>query len=69
KEQGITITKADIAPEPTDDRKSKKVVASGSGKGKVEVVVKEKEKRKSDAASVSDKDEVTKKQRIQKKRP
>ncbi|MCI51921.1 hypothetical protein A2U01_0073165, partial [Trifolium medium] len=42
---------------------------SGSGKGKVEVVVKEKEKRKRVATSVSDKDEVTKKQRIQKGRP
>ncbi|MCI66476.1 hypothetical protein A2U01_0087734, partial [Trifolium medium] len=46
KEQGITITKADIAPEPTEDRKRKRVAASGSGKDKAEMVVKEKEKRK-----------------------
>ncbi|MCI65937.1 hypothetical protein A2U01_0087195, partial [Trifolium medium] len=52
KEQGITITKSDIAPTPTADRKGKKVVTSGSGKGKVEVVEKEKEKRKRDATSV-----------------
>ncbi|MCI44766.1 hypothetical protein A2U01_0066005, partial [Trifolium medium] len=68
-EQGITITKADIGTEPTDDRKVKKAVTSGSGKGKAELIVKEKEKRKRDATFVSNKDEVTKKQRTQKKRP
>ncbi|MCI50741.1 hypothetical protein A2U01_0071985, partial [Trifolium medium] len=46
KEEGITITGADIAPALTEDRKGKRVVASGSGKEKVEVVVKEKEKKK-----------------------
>ncbi|MCI88588.1 hypothetical protein A2U01_0109875, partial [Trifolium medium] len=60
KEQGITITKADIAPEPTDDRKVKKAVTSGSGKGKVEMVVKEKEKRKRATSSGTDKENVTK---------
>ncbi|MCI49623.1 hypothetical protein A2U01_0070867, partial [Trifolium medium] len=58
KEEGITITRADITPAPTEDRKGKRVVASGAGKEKAEVVVKE--KKKSDASSVSDKDNVTK---------
>ncbi|MCI11989.1 hypothetical protein A2U01_0033092, partial [Trifolium medium] len=66
KDEGITITGADIAPAPTEDRKGKRVDASGSGKDKAEVVVKETKKRA--ATSVSDKENVTKKQRIQKKR-
>ncbi|MCI73685.1 hypothetical protein A2U01_0094949, partial [Trifolium medium] len=53
-----------IGTEPTEDRKGKRV----AGKVKADVVVKEKEKRKRDATSVSDKDEVTKKQRTLKKR-
>ncbi|MCI64128.1 hypothetical protein A2U01_0085385, partial [Trifolium medium] len=61
KEQGITITKADIAPEPTADRKGKKAVTFGSGKDKAEMVVKEKEKRKRGASSGTDKEIVTKK--------
>ncbi|MCI61155.1 hypothetical protein A2U01_0082412, partial [Trifolium medium] len=36
KEQGVVITEADIAPAPTEERKGKKVVASGSGKEKAE---------------------------------
>ncbi|MCI16434.1 hypothetical protein A2U01_0037576, partial [Trifolium medium] len=45
KEQGVTITKADIAPEPTEDRKRKRVAVSESSKAKAEMVVKEKKKR------------------------
>ncbi|MCI70698.1 hypothetical protein A2U01_0091961, partial [Trifolium medium] len=62
-----TITGADIAPAPTEDRKGKRVVASGSVKDKAEDVVKER-KTKKRATFVSDKENVTKKQRIQKKR-
>ncbi|MCI40708.1 hypothetical protein A2U01_0061941, partial [Trifolium medium] len=63
KEEGIIITGADIAPEPKEDRKGKRV----AGKDKADVVVKEKKKRA--ATSVSDKENVTKKQRTQKKNP
>ncbi|MCI49448.1 hypothetical protein A2U01_0070692 [Trifolium medium] len=34
KEEGITITGVDIAPAPIEDKKGKRVVASGSGKEK-----------------------------------
>ncbi|MCI07100.1 hypothetical protein A2U01_0028163, partial [Trifolium medium] len=64
KEEGITITGADIAP--AEDMKGKKVAASGSGKDKAEVVVKKTKKRA--ATSASDKEKVTKKQKIQKKK-
>ncbi|MCI93129.1 hypothetical protein A2U01_0114427, partial [Trifolium medium] len=56
KEEGIIITRADIAPAPTEDMKGKRVATSGAGKDKVEVVVKEKKKRA--ATSVSDKENV-----------
>ncbi|MCI94114.1 hypothetical protein A2U01_0115412, partial [Trifolium medium] len=59
---------ADIAPAPTEDRRGKKVAASGSGKEKAKVVVKEKEKRKRAGTSVSDKEKVSKKPRTQKSR-
>ncbi|MCI29288.1 hypothetical protein A2U01_0050497, partial [Trifolium medium] len=62
KEEGISITGADIGSEPTEDRKGKRV----AGKVKAEAVVKEKKKRAD--PSVSDKENVTKKQRTQKKR-
>ncbi|MCI43294.1 hypothetical protein A2U01_0064531, partial [Trifolium medium] len=52
KEQGITITKDDIAPGPSEDRKRKRVV---------------KERGKIDDISESDKVNVAKKQRTQKK--
>ncbi|MCI65128.1 hypothetical protein A2U01_0086386, partial [Trifolium medium] len=60
KEEGITITGADIAP--AEDMKGKRVAASGSGKDKAEVVVKETKKRA--ATYASDKEKVTKKQKI-----
>ncbi|MCI69231.1 hypothetical protein A2U01_0090492, partial [Trifolium medium] len=63
---GITITGADIGTEPTEDRKRKIVAASGTGKEKAKVV--EKEKKKKATTSGSDKENVTKKQRTQKKR-
>ncbi|MCI78610.1 hypothetical protein A2U01_0099881, partial [Trifolium medium] len=62
KEEGIIITGADIGTEPSEDRKGKRV----AGKVKADIVVKESKKRA--APSCSDKDEVTKKQRTQKKR-
>ncbi|MCI15837.1 hypothetical protein A2U01_0036976, partial [Trifolium medium] len=67
KEEGLIVSKSDIAPAPTEDRRGKRVAASGSGKEKVEIVVKEKEKRKIIGISVSDKENVAKKQRTQKK--
>ncbi|MCI53217.1 hypothetical protein A2U01_0074463, partial [Trifolium medium] len=66
KEEGISITGADIAPAPTEDKKRNRVVVSVSGKDKAQVVVKETKKKA--ATSVSDKEIVTKKQRTQKKR-
>ncbi|MCI63643.1 hypothetical protein A2U01_0084900, partial [Trifolium medium] len=45
KEEGITITGADIAHVPTEDKKRKRVVTSVSGKEKVEDVVEEKKKK------------------------
>ncbi|MCI60598.1 hypothetical protein A2U01_0081854, partial [Trifolium medium] len=66
KEEGIIITGADIAPVPTEDRKRKRVATSESGIDKAEVVVKESKKRV--ITSVSDKENVTKKQRTQKKK-
>ncbi|MCI32026.1 hypothetical protein A2U01_0053238 [Trifolium medium] len=66
KKEGITITGADIGTEPTEDRKRKRVDASGASKEKAEVAVKEKKKRAT--TSGSDKENVTKKQRTQKKR-
>ncbi|MCI64283.1 hypothetical protein A2U01_0085541, partial [Trifolium medium] len=65
KQECIIITGANIGTEPIEDRKRKRVVASGAGKEKVEVV--EKEKKKRAYTSVSDKENVTKKQRTQKK--
>ncbi|MCI66487.1 hypothetical protein A2U01_0087745, partial [Trifolium medium] len=59
KEEGLTVSKSDIAPAPTEDRKGKRVATSGSGKEKASVVVKEKEKRKRIGIPVSDKENVT----------
>ncbi|MCI53124.1 hypothetical protein A2U01_0074370, partial [Trifolium medium] len=66
KEEGIIITRADIGSEPTEDRKRKRVAATGSRKEKAEVAVKEKKKRA--ITSGYDKEIVTKKQRTQKNR-
>ncbi|MCI46780.1 hypothetical protein A2U01_0068021, partial [Trifolium medium] len=66
KEEGLTVSKSDIAPAPTGDKKGKRVATSGSSKEKAEMVVKEKEKRKRAGTSVSDKEKVAKKPRTQK---